>query len=125
MEFTPVGKICSFCGTVGTSASSFAGGLGALMCADCIEKYHQIFSSPQVKEDLKRPWWEVMTDDEILSTIPQITATADQVDDFLRQWITVARSRGLSWADIGRVMGVSRQAAWQRFHGYVEQKRAP
>lgn len=125
MEYTPIGKVCSFCGTVGTSRSSFAGGLGALMCSHCVEKYHAIMNSPETKRGLQRPWWDVMTDEDILATLPKIAAVQQQVEDFMRQWVIVVRSRKLAWADIGRVMGVSRQAAWQRFHGYVDEAPRP
>ncbi|MCF6378104.1 ClpX C4-type zinc finger protein [Nocardioides KLBMP 9356] len=120
MDHTPIGKVCSFCGVVGTSKSSFAGGLGALMCSHCVMKYYEIMSSPETKRELQRPWWNVMTDEEILATVPKITAVQEQLDDFLREWIKVVRSRGLTWADVGRVMGITRQAAWQRFRAYAE-----
>ncbi len=29
----------------------------------------------------------------------------------------MARERNLSWAEIGQALGVSRQAAWERFAG--------
>ena len=34
---------------------------------------------------------------------------------FLRDWVKLIRSRKISWAEIGKVMGISRQAAWERF----------
>ena len=33
----------------------------------------------------------------------------------LRSSVEVAREAGCSWAAIGKVLGVSRQAAWERF----------
>lgn len=119
MEFTPVGRICAFCGSIGTSRSNFAGGLGALMCSHCLEKYHELFATEESRKAIHRPWWEVMSDEEILSTLPKIVAVQDQVEEFLRQWVAVARVRQHTWADIGRVLGVTRQAAWQRFHSHV------
>ena len=52
----------------------------------------------------------------MLASIPKVTAVQDQVSDFLRRWVQLARERGHTWADIGGILGVSRQAAWQRFH---------
>jgi hypothetical protein len=37
------------------------------------------------------------------------------VEKLLYQSVQSAREAGHSWAEIGKVMGVSRQAAWQRF----------
>ena len=44
VDFSPVGRVCSFCGAVGTRKTKFAGGLGAMMCQDCLEYYHDEFS---------------------------------------------------------------------------------
>ena len=36
------------------------------------------------------------------------------------QWMTAeARKRGASWADVGAALGMSRQAAWERFREYA------
>jgi hypothetical protein len=42
---------------------------------------------------------------------------ADQLDTVIKSAVTGLRSRGYSWADIGRQLGVTRQAAQQRFGG--------
>ncbi len=115
MEFTSVGKVCSFCGTVGDKKTRFAGGLGALMCRDCLNFYHEVFTSDAKVEEIRRPVWEEMSDAEMLSKLPLIAATSDQVGQFLRDWVELIRDRDISWAEIGKVLGVSRQAAWERF----------
>jgi hypothetical protein len=33
--------------------------------------------------------------------------------------VNAARAGGASWADVGKVLGISRQAAWERFSGDV------
>lgn len=35
--------------------------------------------------------------------------------------VSVLRTFGKSWAEIGEEMGISRQAAWERFHGAVDE----
>lgn len=42
---------------------------------------------------------------------------ASQLDTAVRASVTGLRRRGYSWADIGRQLGVTRQAAQQRFGG--------
>jgi hypothetical protein len=115
VDFSPVGKICSFCGLVGTSETRFAGGLGAMMCADCLGFYHATFESEEASEAISRPPWNDMNDTELLSKLPLIAASAEQVNQFMGDWIELIRERKLSWAAIGEAMGVSRQAAWERF----------
>ena len=39
----------------------------------------------------------------------------DQVDRAMRQLVDDAREAGASWADVGKALGVSRQAAHERF----------
>ena len=56
-----------------------------------------------------------MSDTELLANLPMIAATATQVGSFLADWVQLARDRGLSWTEIGQALGVSRQAAWERF----------
>ena len=116
MEFTPVGRICGFCGTVSDGELNFAGGLGALICTRCLDTYHAHYASQEWRDGPHQPWWETMSDEEILATFPKIVHVRDQVEEFLHQWVRVARNRGHTWSSIGRTLGVSRQAAWQRFN---------
>jgi hypothetical protein len=115
MDFSPVGRVCSFCGTVGTRKTKFAGGLGAMMCQDCLVYYYDAFTSKKRLAAISRPPWGEMSDADLLSKLPLISATSDQVDDFFRDWIKLIRERNISWAEIGKVLGISRQAAWERF----------
>ncbi len=40
---------------------------------------------------------------------------ADEASKALTQWVQAGRRAGISWADIGSILGISRQAAQQRF----------
>lgn len=115
MDFDPANKSCSFCGIQGTSETRFAGGLGAMMCADCVLHYAEIFASEARSKAITRPPWNDMSDAEVLATLPLIEKASTQVNDFLGEWVAMARGRKLSWAEIGNALGVTRQAAWQRF----------
>jgi hypothetical protein len=115
MDFDPTSKSCSFCGMRGTSQTKFAGGLGAMMCQDCLSFYYEVFSSEGRSKAITRPPWDDMSDAELLSKLPLISDTSAQVHEFLSDWVQLARERKLSWAEIGNALGVSRQAAWERF----------
>jgi hypothetical protein len=40
-----------------------------------------------------------------------------QVDAALHDHVGMLRARGVSWTRIGEALGVSKQAAWERFSG--------
>lgn len=124
MDTSTDDKFCSFCGVPGSEGSTFAGGLGAMICAECVAYIHDNFSSPEKIEAARRPPWETMTDVDILSKLPLIERNAQQVQHFLTEWVELTRSRNLSWAEIGKVMGTTRQSAWERFAQRVERLRA-
>ena len=117
-------KNCSFCGIKGKRGMRFGGGLGAMICENCVEHYHEVFQSTSKTSKAAKPPWESMSDAEVLSNLPLIAQTADQVSEFLVEWVELARSRKLSWAEIGKAFGVSRQAVWERFARRVEDFRA-
>ena len=56
----------------------------------------------------------------MLARLPLIAATAGQVDRYLRMWVGRIRERHISYAEIGKALGVSRQAAWERFSRVVD-----
>jgi hypothetical protein len=117
-------KYCSFCGARGKKGMRFGGGLGAMICEGCVEHYHEVFHSTAKTRRAAAAPWESMTDAEVLSNLPLIAQTADQVAEFLVEWVELARSRKISWAQIGNAFGVSRQAVWERFSQRVEAVKA-
>ena len=117
MKMTGAGKSCSFCG-IGwhpEGDTRFAGGFGAQICAGCVRRYGDMFATDEAYQARRRPPWDEMSDEELLDTLPDIVATSDQVDEFLHGWVDLLRERGVSWQAIGLALGVSRQAAWERF----------
>ena len=115
MDFSPAHKMCSFCGKQGTRRTRFIGGLGAMICVECLEYYHERLQTSASRTALRQPPWNDMTDAELLAMLPQILRSAEQVNDFAGEWVDLIRERGISWTEVGKVLGVSRQAAWERF----------
>ena len=109
-------KICSFCGTPWREDNHFAGGYGAMVCLECIDRYHELMHDPVEWAKRRRPVWDEMSVDELLDTLPNIVRTSAQLDQFLHEWVQMLHDRGASWQRIGMTLGVSRQAAWERFH---------
>jgi hypothetical protein len=108
-------RICSFCGQHGSRKNRLAGGLGAMICFECLDYYHDVAHSPKKIRETTRRVWEEMSDAELLSRLPLILQSAEQNAAFANDWIALIRARRISWAQIGKVLGVSRQAAWERF----------
>ena len=109
-------KMCSFCGKEWSEENLFAGGYGAMVCLQCIDRYHDLMHDSEEWAKRRRPVWDEMSVDELLETLPNIVRTANQVDQFLHEWVEMLHERGASWQRIGLTLGVSRQAAWERFH---------
>jgi hypothetical protein len=52
-----------------------------------------------------------------IDALPGITILAADIDNAIRQAVTGLRETGYSWAEIGARLGVTRQAAQQRWGG--------
>ena len=86
------------------------------MCASCIDAFHTVLHDDDLIAAAKRATpWDQMSDAELLATLSQILASAEQNVAFAQEWVDLLRERRVSWAEIGRTLGVSRQAAWERF----------
>src|SRR3954464_6775300 len=121
MNFDTATWSCSFCGKRGSDDTRFAGGLGALMCQDCLESFTAAFAAPENTHVKIIGWADgAMPDAEMLARLPLIAASARQVDRYLRLWVGRIRERHISYAEIGKALGVSRQAAWERFSRSVD-----
>jgi len=121
MNFEPTDWSCSFCGKRGTDDTRYAAGLGALMCTDCLTMFSEAFAAPENVNQRVLGWNDdAMSDAEMLARLPLIAATAGQVDRYLRLWVSRIRERHISYAEIGKALGVSRQAAWERFSRVVD-----
>ena len=118
MSITREGRICSFCGESGGPGTELrlVGGLGAQVCERCVDDFHVILHDEArwaaAREELP---WDRMGEAELLATLPQILSSAEQNTAFAQEWVDLLRGRNISWAEIGRALGVSRQAAWERF----------
>lgn len=127
MAITREGKICSFCATPGGPGTDvlLVGGLGAQICVGCLDHFHVIMHDTDRLATARRGMpWDTMPETELLATLPQILASAEQNAEFAQEWVEMLRQRGVTWAEIGRVLGVSRQAAWERFAKKPSKKRA-
>ncbi len=102
---------CSFCKKPASEVAKLIGGPSAYICDACIGACNRILEATPASF----AGWESMTDAELLASLKPAEATVDAVRAVLQSQIEILRQRGLSWAAIGAALGISRQAAWERF----------
>ncbi|MCK2215622.1 ClpX C4-type zinc finger protein [Actinomadura sp. ATCC 31491] len=118
---------CSFCGKPHAEAGRVVAGPGVYICEACVELSRQILDAtppppeggperahrgPDPRTDA---YLSGMSDDDMLAMLPRQAMTMEQAERDLRAWVRLLRERGVTWARIGDALGVSRQAAWDRF----------
>lgn len=112
----PAGTVlgCSFCGKDQQAVAKLVAGPGVYICNECVELCNHILAEELVP---KVPGWNERPDDELLAGLSRAQALVSQVDAAVHDHVDVLRSRGISWTRIGAALGVSKQAAWERFSG--------
>ncbi len=109
---------CSFCGKEEAEVAQMVAGPGVCICNECVSLCAEIFAAGKGADgDAELPYWQAMSDDQLLAQLPRIASVATQVEDNLRVWVQRLRDRGVSWARIGQSLGMARQSAWERFSG--------
>jgi len=107
---------CSFCGKSHKKVKKLVAGPGVYICDACLGLCNAILTDAR-HQDTSRGWqgWASMSDAELLETLPGALRTAEQVRDGVQARIDELRRREVSWSRIGEILGMSRQAAWERF----------
>jgi ClpX C4-type zinc finger len=105
---------CSFCTKDKDSVGKLVAGPGVYICNECIDLCTQILATetkPQIHV------WHEQPDDEMLVSLARAQAAVPQIDAAIHDYVDTLRARGVSWTRIGAALGVSKQAAWERFSG--------
>jgi len=113
-------EFCAFCGTT-PGGRRLVAGPGVAICETCVAKAVDILKNAGggVGPDAFGPAWDHMSDEEVLSHLPEVSRVGLSVEDQLRTWVGVARERKISWAAIGAALGITRQSAWERFKEHL------
>ena len=107
---------CSFCTKEEEQVAQMVAGPGVYICNECVSLCNDIFAAGSPDDDSAEiPYWQAMSDEQILGRLPRIASVATQVEDNLRVWVQRLRDRGVSRARIGEALGMARQSAWERF----------
>jgi hypothetical protein len=103
---------CSFCGKSDREVAKLVAGPGVHICDACIGLCNDVLAG------LKRPQlddWAALGVEELLRALPASAAQVEARRSVLQTQIDLLRKRDVSWAAIGAALGISRQAAWERF----------
>ncbi len=103
---------CSFCKKSETEVSRLvAGAAGGYICDDCVGVCNRILDA--TPSPFKG--WDDLSDEQLLSSIKASEASVAALHSLIHAQVAALRKREVSWAAIGKALGVSRQAAWERF----------
>jgi len=103
---------CSFCGKPAAQVGRLLAGPKVHICDACVGVCVKILDAvPAEFTD----GWEAMSDDTLLAALKPTAATVDGTRAVLQAQVEALRQRAVSWDAIGSALGVSRQAAWERF----------
>lgn len=103
---------CSFCGKSEAEVGRLiGGGSGRYICDNCVGVCVAILGatpSPFVG-------WDKMSEEQLLAAVQASEASVEALRSLQQAQVEALRKREVSWAAIGQALGVSRQAAWERF----------
>ena len=105
---------CSFCTKDKDAVAKLIAGPGVYICDECVNLCDLILAEEQVRAFGS---WNERPDDELLASLARVQAVVAQVDAAVHERVAILRERGVSWTSIGQALGVSKQAAWERFSG--------
>ena len=105
---------CSFCTKDQDAVGKLIAGPGVYICNECVGLCGLILAEEPAPGFSS---WHEQPDDEMLASLARIQAAVSQADAAVHDHVAVLRGRGISWTRIGAALGVSKQAAWERFSG--------
>jgi ATP-dependent Clp protease ATP-binding subunit ClpX len=108
---------CSFCGKTQHEVQKLVSGPAVLICDACVGLCNKIIAQagPGPGEMPKGDWLASLSSDRLLALLKAQDANVESSRARLQDSIDLLRRREVSWAEIGDALGVSRQAAWERF----------
>ncbi|MFM7404547.1 MAG: ClpX C4-type zinc finger protein [Erythrobacter sp.] len=105
---------CSFCGKSEREIEKLAAGPGGLhICNECVDVCNLVMQGASVPADAFDP--HASPTERLLGALAGLEATLEAYRKHLANAVDALRQRGVSWAQIAQPLGVSRQAAWERF----------
>ena len=102
---------CSFCGKTEGQVARLIAGPKVHICDSCVGVCSKILEATPAEF----AGWDAMSDEALLQALRPAAATVDGTRAVLQAQVEALRERRVSWEVIGAALGISRQAAWERF----------
>src|SRR5262249_51694213 len=83
------------------------------ICDECVVICNQVLADPMPAKS--KPRRDNYSEEYLLSVLTRSSANAEASNELLRGYVDTLRKHDVPWADIGEALGISRQAAWERF----------
>jgi hypothetical protein len=108
---------CSFCGKSQYQVAKLIAGPSVFICDECVAICNQWLLPPEAGATPEPKFLDVKTmpTDALLGFLRNQGSIHANVQRRLEEAVDTLRQREVSWAIIGEMLGVSRQAAWERF----------
>jgi hypothetical protein len=103
---------CSFCGKSKRDVTKIVAGPGVFICDRCIVLCSEVLDEERTTM--------VAAGASESTLLEQLSLAGNQIhatERHVRGAVSELRGRGMSWAQIGHALGISRQSAWERFSG--------
>lgn len=104
---------CSFCGKDSTAVKALIAGPAVFICDECVAICNQCLGKGAIP--VQSAEWDRYSDQDLIALLGRSADIADSAGDLLNGHVDALRKRDVTWETIGKALGVSRQAAWQRF----------
>ena len=123
---------CSFCRKDKGAVTKLIAGPGVYICNECVGLCNLILGAEAAppgnageaenagQAGEQAPGlgaWDEHPDEELLAGLGRVQAVVAQADAAVYDYVGTLRDRGISCTLIGEALGVSKQAAWERFSG--------
>jgi len=110
-------KFCSFCGKDSKSVKTLIQGPAAFICNECVAVCNKVLRGGRLSV-----WagWDELGDVHLLAIL---RSSVEAERSAIKIQVDALRRRKVKWETIGKALGVSRQAAWQRFSPTAERLR--
>jgi ClpX C4-type zinc finger len=110
---------CSFCGKPDSQVRQLVAGPGVYICNECVELSATIIEdaarTSAEESARRRSRFYDRSPEDILALLPALAASAARVEAELAGWIGRLREQGTGWQAIADAVGISADAARQRF----------
>ena len=110
---------CSFCRKSNADVDVLIGAIGVYICNECVAVANDVLAKTPPSERKARDnageQLRGAPSEKLLRLVAGVEPLVEDVAAYQAFNVEILRERGVSWAEIGGALGVSRQAAWKRF----------